>query len=190
MASAKLMAGVGVSTCATSVVLLWLGGGGFEERAMILPIGWGVAEISIRFSKATPSMANFIRYTFAWIGMMLALALAAKTFISLDFLKGDAVAFVRRFVGVLLGTGIVLWGNFLPKIPAPSLHAPEFPWLRTHRFMGWVAVLGGILVIVMYIFTPGQIISNMLIPLVATITAVVVARRILGVLLTNLQRNP
>ena len=71
-------------------------------------------------------------------------------------------------MGLLLGVGMVIWGNYVPKLLSPwSVEDEPFEWQRVHRFAGWTATLAGIAMVVVWLALPVE-------------TARLAARAILG----------
>ena len=63
----------------------------------------------------------------------------------------------RRITWIVFAIGMVLWGNYLPKIRSPwRVRDEPFDWQRVHRFVGWAASLGGIALVAVWFVLPPE----------------------------------
>jgi len=61
----------------------------------------------------------------------------------------------RRLEGIILGSGLAIFGNYMPKLLSPWRLADEpFEWQRVHRFVGWVFSLAGGAVVLVWLTLP------------------------------------
>lgn len=87
-----------------------------------------------------------------WIIPVLAVILTAITYVTA---LGRDIS-VESLIPILLGLLFVVIGNYMPKckhnytvgIKIPWTLASEENWNRTHRFAGWIWVVGGLLMTV------------------------------------------
>ena len=77
--------------------------------------------------------------------------------ISTDLLDADWAPIGQSLQGVFLGVGLAIWGNLLPTLASPwSWEKQPFAWQQVHRFVGWVATLSGIALVVVWLVLPVQ----------------------------------
>ena len=71
-------------------------------------------------------------------------------------MNGSAPTLLSAFFGsILFGLGMVVWGNYLPKLMSPwSVEDQPFDWQRVHRFIGWGASLCGIAFVAAWLLLP------------------------------------
>ena len=87
--------------------------------------------------------------------MLIAVGVGFRLAISVDLLDAEWEPIARRIRGVIFGVGMAFWGNYLPKSLSPwSVGDEPFDWQRVHRFVGWVASLGGIALVVVWLAFP------------------------------------
>jgi hypothetical protein len=85
------------------------------------------------------------RCCIAWLGLLLGTRAGMGLAIHADLLDAVWLDAGRRFTGVILGVGMILFGNYLPTLRSPwSLLEQPFAWQHVHRFVGWVFVLAGL----------------------------------------------
>lgn len=104
---------------------------------------WGLIELA-QFRGDNPVVAraimNWHRRVIAWVDLLVAVGVSFQLAISADLLDAGWGPISRRIRGVILGTGMVIWGNYLPKGLSPwRVEDEPFNWQRVHQFVGWVA---------------------------------------------------
>ena len=113
-----------------------------------LPLMWGYVEVALtqgHGESGASAIITFHRFTIAWAGLLLASQFGFPLATSAGLLDIGWVSTGRHFSGVLLGAGLVVFGNHLPRLASPWRQEDEpFEWQRVHRFAGWVFVLGGL----------------------------------------------
>lgn len=123
-----------------------------------LPALWAFVEFGqVRGDDPTVGAAimTFHRYTIAWAGLMLASQLGLRLLIHQGFLDPSWTPAVQRLRGILLGAGMIGFGNLLPTLRSPwSLRRQPFAWQQVHRFVGWTLVLAGLGVVVSWAVLP------------------------------------
>lgn len=106
---------------------------------------------------------------------------ASQLAISADLLDAGWEPISQRIKGVIFGTGMVIWGNYLPKGLSPwRVEDEPFNWQRVHRFTGWVASLGGIAVVIVWLVFPLENARLASVGLVGTCVALVLGRKLLS----------
>lgn len=118
--------------------------------ATILPAFWAyveAAQVRGRDESVSRAIMTVIRYSLAWGALMLSLRLVLRLAFYSGLLGPAWEPIGQRVLGLILGTGMILFGNTLPTLrsPWPYTHQP-FAWQQVHRFVGWVFVLGGLAV--------------------------------------------
>ncbi len=123
-----------------------------------LPSLWGYVELAqFRGNDRAVAQAlmNFHRCSIAWGASLLAVSVALKLALTTGALGPEWVPFGRRITGVILGFGLAVFGNYLPKLLSPwSVSDQPFNWQRVHRFAGWVFMLGGITIVTIWMVLP------------------------------------
>jgi uncharacterized membrane protein len=129
---------------------------------------WGLQMV---LPRVTPRGANLIRsgaaYGTIWITVAVVMALAQAAIIAGAL--GRPVN-VTVAVPIVIGLTFIIVGNVLPKlrwnyvvgIRTPWTLADERVWDKTHRFGGWVMVLGGAVLVIgalvpPYVSKPGLV---------------------------------
>jgi hypothetical protein len=126
-------------------------------RMLMLPALWGFLEVMQHRGNDSGGSGNEImkwhRLVIAWVGLMTTMDLGRELLVSTDILDADWAPIGQSIQGVLYGAGLTVWGNLLPTIPSPwSSEDQPFAWQRVHRFVGWVATLCGIALVVVWMF--------------------------------------
>lgn len=124
----------------------------------MLPALWGYLEAA-QMHGQDPNTASAItevhRYCIGWAGAMVSSRVAIALAVHSAVLDAVWLDHGRRISGLLLGVGLVAFGNLLPTLRSPwPLKAEPFAWQRVHRFVGWVFVLAGIGVLGAWILLP------------------------------------
>ncbi|MEZ5362806.1 MAG: hypothetical protein R2748_10825 [Bryobacterales bacterium] len=127
--------------------------------AVVLPAIWAYvewAQLGDR-AKARKAVVRWHRVCFAWAGLMLALSLGFRVGIAAGTFHEDWTPAVLRLRGVVFGASMMLWGNYLPKLPSPwILENQPFDWTGVHRFVGCGAFLGGLAMFLGWLTMPLQ----------------------------------
>ncbi|MDX1396454.1 MAG: hypothetical protein R3195_18880 [Gemmatimonadota bacterium] len=125
------------------------------------------------------------RFTIAWIGLALAVQVGVKLAVHEHMLSAELAPLGRRIGGLMLGTGLIVFGNHLPTLRSPwSTRTQPFDWQRVHRFAGWALVLGGVGICLLWLALPvaaaaratGQLLALVMILAVGRKAVSVVAR--------------
>jgi hypothetical protein len=159
------------------------------RRAFMLPALWGFLEVAQHRGEdhgaAGAAIMRWHRLMIAGIGLLTTMDSGFEVAISTGLLDSDWARTGQSLQGVLFGAGLAVWGNFLPTIPSPwSLETQPFAWQRVHRFVGWVATLTGIALVVAWLFFPvpeARFASARIIPAFVVLT---VGRKLISVLAT------
>jgi hypothetical protein len=142
------------SVLATAAVAAW----GFwiaPDRAYrwfllggFLPALWASVEFAqVRGDDAEvgDAIMTFHRYTIAFAGFMLSTQIGLRLIVHAELLDPSWLSTGQRFRGLMLGAGMVVFGNFLPTLRSPwPFRQQPFAWQQVHRFVGWTFVLGGL----------------------------------------------
>lgn len=123
-----------------------------------LPALWAyVAFAQVRGDDAEVGAAIMTvhRYTIAFAGFMLSSQVAFRLLVHMGFVDPAWLSMMQRFRGLVLGGGMVVFGNLLPTLRSPwPFRQQPFAWQQVHRFVGWAFVLGGLGVVGSWIFLP------------------------------------
>jgi hypothetical protein len=137
------------------------------------------------------AILNWHRSLIAWVGLLIALKVGFQAAVAADLLDADWGPIVQRLSGVLFGTGMVIWGNYLPKGLSPwSVEEEPFDWQRVHRFAGWVASIGGIAVVMVWLVFPLQSARLFSIGLVGTCVVLLLGRKLLSLAARSRRQPP
>lgn len=124
--------------------------------ATILPAMWAFAEVVQergRDESTGRAIMTLLRWCVAWTGLMLALSIALRLAMQAGLLSAAWQPVGRRLFGILLGIGMLLVGNALPKLRSPWPYPRQpFAWQQVHRFVGWTFVLAGLGVLGSWLF--------------------------------------
>ena len=153
-----------------------------------------LAFIELTFSWRTDlrdvsAIIDWHRYTIAWVGMVMALKAGFQLAISADLLDASWVPIGQRIRAIIFGVGMVIWGNYLPKNLSPwSLEDEPFDWQRVHRFVGWVASLGGIAFVMVWLVLPPESARLASIGIVGTACVLAAGRKLISVVAYSRQQ--
>ncbi len=117
--------------------------------AGVLPALWGLLEVAqVRGDEETGrAIMTLIRGCVAWAGLLLAAKIGIGVAVKAGVLGGRGLCAEHRLSGLLLGAGMMLFGNYLPKLQSPwSLAEQPFAWQQVHRFVGWAFAVAGLVV--------------------------------------------
>ncbi len=91
---------------------------------------------------------TLLRALMAWTGFMISLQICFRLAIATGLPADAWRATAHRLLGIVLGVGMVLFGNALPTLRSPWPYDDQpFAWQQVHRFVGWIFVLSGLAVI-------------------------------------------
>jgi hypothetical protein len=122
-----------------------------------LPTFWGMIELLQGGSGRREEIMNWHRSVVAAIGLMMALKVGSQLAVATHLLDAQWGPVARRATGVLFGFFLTVWGNYLPKIISPWRPDEEwFDWQSVHRFVGWLATLSGIALMLVWLTLPPQ----------------------------------
>ena len=153
-----------VSVSATAVVAVW----GFSvdpEPALrwlifggFLPSIWAYVEAAqVRGDDAEVGAAIMAvhRCIIAFAGLMLTSQVGLRLLVHEGFVDPSWLSAGQRLRWLILGGGMVTFGNLLPTLRSPwPFPQQPFAWQQVHRFVGWTLVLGGLGVIACWTFLP------------------------------------
>ena len=133
----------------------------WARRMFMLPALWGFLEFAQHRGEgrtgAGEAIMNWHRFMIAGVGLLTTMDSGFHLAISTGVLDADWAPIGQSIQGVYFGAGLTVWGNLLPTIPSPwSFEDQPFAWQRVHRFVGWVATLCGIALVVVWTFLPVQ----------------------------------
>ncbi len=160
--------------------------GRFALRVFLLPGVWGLIELVMAASDMTRRPAREIqrwhRTVFGWVSLIVAIELGAQVAISAGVLDADWAPLARRLRGVLFGIGLAIWGNYLPKLISPwGMVEEPFDWQRVHRFTGWVSLLSGSAVTLVWLTLPMDAARTIATVLTVTFIVAVIGRKMMSV---------
>ena len=120
-----------------------------------LPAFWGFVELFQGGTRRDRGIMNWHRAVVAGAGLMIAVKVGLQLAIFTGLLDADWAPIARRISGVIFGSFLAIWGNYLPKSLSPwSAEEEWFDWQRVHRFAGWVASLSGIALVIVWLVLP------------------------------------
>lgn len=122
---------------------------------IFLPVFWGAIELLQGGRGRREEIMNWHRSVVAAVGFLMAVKAGSQLAIANGLLDAASAPAARRFSGVLFGLFLTIWGNYLPKIISPWRAEEEwFDWQRVHRFVGWLASLSGIALVIVWLAFP------------------------------------
>ena len=156
-----------------------------------LPAFWGFVELCQGGMRRNRGIMKWHRLVVAGVGLMMAVKVGFQLAIATDILDGGWAPIVRRSSGVLMGSLLAIWGNYLPKAPSPWSEEEEwFDWQRVHRFAGWVASLSGIALVVVWLVLPVATAKIVTIGITATFVVLGVGRKFISVAAYSRRQPP
>ncbi len=149
--------------------------------ASFLPVLWMFAELAQGGSSDRRHIIIWHRCVIAVAGLLLALRLGPQLALSTQLLESGWEPTLRRLAGIAFGVGLVVWGNYLPKVVSPWRREDEpFDWQRVHRFVGWLAVLGGLFVTGAWLFLPLAQAKPAAMTTIIAVTVLAVGRKLIS----------
>jgi hypothetical protein len=118
---------------------------------------WAFLEFSHagRHSLEYEAIIVWHRTVVAGIGLLLAVSQGARCAVLTGALESNAGMAAAKIDGVLLGLGLAVWGNYLPKVLSPWNREDEpFNWQSVHHFCGWLASFSGMALIWVWLAVP------------------------------------
>ena len=151
---------------------------------LLIPLIWGYLEIA-QFRgedrEVGAQIMNFHRLSIAWGGLMIAVGSGLKLAVANDVLGLEWIPIRSRLIGIMLGAGLAMFGNYVPKLLSPWRLADEpFEWQPVHRFAGWVLSLGGVAVALVWLTLPLEQAKVASTRLVLTVLALAVGRKLIS----------
>lgn len=147
----------------------------------ILPVVWTyvkAAQMRGDDEEVGAALMTFHRYVLAFAGFMLTARVGIRLAVHGGFLDPSWLSTGRRLGALMMGVGMILFGNFLPTLRSPwSLAKQPFAWQQVHRFAGWTLVLGGIGVIGSWTFLPLDSADRASVQIVVIVSLLVVGRK-------------
>jgi hypothetical protein len=147
-----------------------------------------LVECRVHFAphRAAASHLLFMRICFAGMALIMLTSTGVKLAIASELLGADWLAVGRRATGVLTGLGMILYGNFLPKLISPwPLDDEPFDWQGVHRFVGWVFSLGGVAIAGAWLFLPTVDAVRLTVSIVLTTITLSLVRKFFSMLTWN-----
>ena len=155
-----------------------------------LPAFWGFVEFFQGGRKRERWILNWHRIVVAGVGLVLAVKVSFQLAIATDLLASSWAPIARRTSGVMFGSFLAIWGNYLPKGLSPwGDEEAWFDWQRVHRFAGWVASLSGISLVVVWLLLPVTTARLVTTGITVAFAVLVVGRKIISVA-TYSRRQP
>ena len=161
--------------------------GQWARRIIMLPALWGFLEFAQYRGEdrghAGEAIMRWHRLMIAGLGLLTIVDSSFQLAISTDLLGPHWARIGQSMQGVLFGTGLAVWGNFLPTIPSPwSLETQPFAWQRVHRFVGWVATLAGIALAVVWMVLPEEGARFVSARIIAAFVVLALGRKLISVI--------
>ena len=161
-----------------------------------LPALWGFIELAMRSradlaQREAAAILNWHRSVIAGAALWVAVGEAFQIAVSAELLHADWAPIGSRIKGILFGIGMVLWGNYLPKGLSPWSVADEpFDWQRVHRFVGWVASLGGVALVTVQLALPLEQARLAMFGIIATVCVLMGGRKLMSVVAYSRRQPP
>lgn len=87
----------------------------------------------------------FLRYFMAWVALSLTTLILVRTMTTLDGVASAWATGGPRASGLIVAVGLILFGNALPTLPAPSVgRGDAATHQRVRRFVAWTVTLTGL----------------------------------------------
>jgi hypothetical protein len=120
------------------------------------PLLWAFLESAANGpSEAARDIVRMHRLLTAVIALTLAADVGTDLAIHTGLLAAGAELVEERFSWLMKGALFALWGNRLPKLMSPwPLEREPFDWQAVHRFVGRVAVVAGLGLLVAWSMLP------------------------------------
>ena len=108
-------------------------------------------------TEAARAIMRVHRLVIAALASMIALDVGADLATHQGLMDADSELVALRFGGLLKGALFALWGNHIPKLMSPWPLAREpFDWQGVHRFVGRVAVVAGLGLVLVWSTLPAD----------------------------------
>lgn len=122
------------------------------------PLLWAFLESAANErTEAARAIMRVHRLVIAALASMIALDVGADLAINQGPMDADNELVARRFGGLLKGALFALWGNHIPKLMSPwPLEREPFDWQGVHRFVGRVAVVAGLGLVLVWSTLPAD----------------------------------
>ena len=160
--------------------------------AVLLPAMWGyveVAQVRGRDPSVGQAIITVIRYCIAWGALMITLRLFMGLALHYGLPRETWIPIGRQLMGGILGIGLILFGNALPKLRSPWSYPDQpFDWQHVHRFVGWLCVIAGVVITLLWLVSPGPVAGRTTF-VVMTITAVLSVGRKFASLFSSRHRS-
>lgn len=119
------------------------------------------------------------RFLIAFAGFMLTSQVGLRLMIHEGLVDPSWLSIGQRLRGLILGGGMVVFGNLLPTLRSPwRLRQQPFAWQQVHRFVGWTFVLGGLGVIGCWAFLPTDSAVRSSLQILAIASALALGRKL------------
>ncbi len=157
---------------------------------LFLPAFWGFVEL-FQGGRRRQRIMNSHRSVVAGIGFVLAVKVGFQLAIATDLLHANWGIIARRMGGVMFGSFLAVWGNYLPKILSPwSAEEEWFDWQRVHRFGGWVTLVSGIALVIVWLAFPLEAARAASSSITITFVVLIVGRKFISVAAYSRHRPP
>lgn len=150
---------------------------------LLMIVLWGWAEIAQGPSdERRLRLLRWHRVVFGAVGLVLALKMMVRIALALDLMGAGSVPLAQRGFGALVGALLAVWGNYLPKLISPwTLREQPFDWQGVHRFVGWIATLTGLGIVLVWTTLSIDTARTVSVALMLTFAILAVARKLLSV---------
>lgn len=151
------------------------------QREWVAPVVmlfcWAVVELKYKGARER-AILDFQRWVIVGIAMWLALRSGLRIAFDLGILGSDWIPLAKRLNGVVTGLNLALWGNFLPKLVSPwDAEEQPFDWAGVHRFVGWGAMLAGVLIVIAWALAPLDLAKSLTLSLFAGFAIATLVRK-------------
>lgn len=151
--------------------------------ACFSPALWAFAEIAQAGDRRPEREAilGWHRACVAWMGLAWLCTIGPRLAIAAGWLDPGWAPLLRQAWWLAIGVSMIVWGNFLPKLLSPwEVDDEPFDWQRVHRFVGWVATLGGIGLVLVWLTQTPEVARRASLAILGTVAALALGRKLIS----------
>jgi hypothetical protein len=151
--------------------------------ASFAPALWAIAELAQGGDRgpAKRAILNWHRWLVAWLGLAGLCTVGLRLALVAGLMDPEWGPTLRRGWWLGFGMSMVACGNFLPKLVSPwRLEDEPFDWQRVHRFVGWAVCLGGIAVVLVWLFLRPEAAKTSSTAIVSLVGALSLGRKLIS----------
>lgn len=125
----------------------------------------------------------YVRLFVTAAAVIVSLKIAFLLAIDQDLIGKSWYFSVSRTAALMVSITFIVFGNYMPKMPSPWNHREEpFDWRGVHHFTGLAFLITGILMFFAWALLPIPEAKRVTIPVVFTMTVMIIARKWYSVL--------